>query len=152
MTYFCIYDKNGHLCPFDENLIEENELLYFSGYVKPIFDDDPSPENGISTKDMGPINAWFLSGFDGGDKANVSFSTAYGEYYLMDPAPDYSPVMKHTKIKIGLTKLIIEYLMEESWQNPTYEDLIQKITSNGEYDEESLLRHAQFLCNQVRCY
>lgn len=164
-----MYDKNGHLCPFDENLIEQNKLLYFSGYIKPIFDEDPSPDSGIPAHDMGPINAWyklkcllyncyvkmvcsfrFLSGFDGGEKANVSFTTAYGEYYIMEPSPDYLPLMKHTITKIKLSKMIIEFLAEEAWQNPSYEDLLQKITASGELDEEALIRHAQFICDQVR--
>lgn len=58
MTYFSVYDKNGHLCPFDTGLIESNKLLYLSGYIKAVYDEDCSPENGIPTKDMGPINEW----------------------------------------------------------------------------------------------
>lgn len=58
ITHFSVYDKNGHLCPFDTGLVEANKMLYFSGYVKPVYDDDPSVENGIPTKDMGPIAEW----------------------------------------------------------------------------------------------
>lgn len=36
-----IYDKHGHLCPFDAGLIERNVELYFSCVVKPIYDDNP---------------------------------------------------------------------------------------------------------------
>lgn len=36
-----VYDKKGHLCPFDTGLIERNIELYFSGAVKPIYDDNP---------------------------------------------------------------------------------------------------------------
>lgn len=36
-----VYDKRGHLCPFDTGLIERNIELYFSGAVKPIYDDNP---------------------------------------------------------------------------------------------------------------
>lgn len=36
-----VYDKRGHLCPFDTGLIERNIELYFSGVVKPIYDDNP---------------------------------------------------------------------------------------------------------------
>ena len=39
-----MYDKNTHLCPFDTGLVEKNIELYFSGYVKPIYDENPSPE------------------------------------------------------------------------------------------------------------
>ena len=35
-----VYDKNGHLCPFDSGLIEKNIELFFSGYVKPIYDEN----------------------------------------------------------------------------------------------------------------
>lgn len=44
---YSIYDKNTHLCPFDTGLIEKNIELFFSGYLKPIYDENPSPE-GIS--------------------------------------------------------------------------------------------------------
>ena len=36
-----VYDKKGHLCPFDAGLIEKNVELYFSCVVKPIYDDNP---------------------------------------------------------------------------------------------------------------
>ena len=39
-----MYDKNTHLCPFDTGLVEKNIELYFSGYVKPIYDENPSAE------------------------------------------------------------------------------------------------------------
>lgn len=44
--HFCcsIYDKNTHLCPFDSGLIEKNIELFFSGYLKPIYDENPSIE------------------------------------------------------------------------------------------------------------
>lgn len=38
---FSVYDKHGHLCPFDSGLIEKNVELYFSCVVKPIYDDNP---------------------------------------------------------------------------------------------------------------
>lgn len=47
---YSIYDKNTHLCPFDTGLIEKNIELFFSGYLKPIYDENPSPE-GISNGD-----------------------------------------------------------------------------------------------------
>lgn len=100
---------------------------------------------------MGPINEWYISGFDGGEKAIVGFSTAYGEYYLMEASSDYEPLMKIVKQKIALSKLVIEFLLDESWQSPTYEDLLQKLSSYTEHQlsEEVLIQHAQFLCDQV---
>jgi hypothetical protein len=48
---FSIYDKAGHLCPFDVGLIERNVMLYFSGYMKAIYEENPDPEGeDIKTK------------------------------------------------------------------------------------------------------
>lgn len=30
---------------------------------------------GVSTKRMGPINEWWIAGFDGGEKALIGFGT-----------------------------------------------------------------------------
>ena len=32
-----------HLCPFDTGLVEKNVVLFFSGTVKPIYDENPDP-------------------------------------------------------------------------------------------------------------
>jgi DNA (cytosine-5)-methyltransferase 1 len=42
-----VYDKEGHLCPFDNGLIERNVLLYFSGYMKAIYEESPDPEGEV---------------------------------------------------------------------------------------------------------
>lgn len=93
----------------------------------------------------------YISGFDGGEKALVGFSTAYAEYYLLQPSDDYQNMMQVVNQKITLTKLVIEFLLDESWQNPTYEDLLHKLEASGnsELTEDALLRHAQFLCDRV---
>lgn len=99
-----VYDKRGHLCPFDNGLIEKNVELYFSCVVKPIYDDNPCLEGtttfmsretleylyiffisskrlvffylgGVFAKKLGPINAWWITGFDGGEKALIGFTT-----------------------------------------------------------------------------
>ncbi len=44
ITNYAIYDKLGHLCDFDSGLIEKNKELYFSGYVKPIYDENSGIE------------------------------------------------------------------------------------------------------------
>lgn len=80
---------------------------------------------GVPARDVGPINEWWTSGFDGGEKALVGFTTSYGEYYLMEPSPEYSPFMKSVKEKIYLAKIVIEFLLSE--ENPSFEDLINKI-------------------------
>ena len=50
--------------------------------------------------------------------------------------------------KIALSKFIIEFLLEEGWQNPSYDDLLQKL-GNLNFTEETLLQHSQFICDQV---
>lgn len=69
----------------------------------------------------------------------------------MEPSPDYEPVMKQVTQKIALSKIVIEFLMDEAWQCPGYEDLLQRLSSCTEQNlnEEILLRHAQFICDQV---
>lgn len=132
MILFSVYDKNGHLCAFDTGLIERNVMLYFSGYMKAIYEEDPSPEGGVPTKDMGPINEWYVSGFDGGELALIGFNTAFAEYILMEPSEAYAPFMDAVKEKIYMSKLVIEFLLDEF--SPTYEDLLNKL-------QVSLLSH-----------
>ena len=104
ITHFSVYDDKGHLCPFDTGLVEKNVLLHVSGYIKPIYDEDSSSNNGIPTHDMGPINEWYISGFDGGEVALVGISTAYASYILMEPSEEYAPFVKLLKQKIALVK------------------------------------------------
>jgi DNA (cytosine-5)-methyltransferase 1 len=80
---------------------------------------------GIPTKDMGPINEWWVSGFDGGEKALVGFSTGFGEYYLMEPSESYALFMETVNEKIFISKTVIEFLLENI--SPTYEDLLNKL-------------------------
>ncbi|XP_043265173.1 DNA (cytosine-5)-methyltransferase PliMCI-like [Colletes gigas] len=153
LTYFSVYDKNGHLCSFDTGLIEKNVKLYFSGYMKAIYEEDTSPDGGVPAKDIGPINEWFVSGFDGGEMALVGFSTAFAEYILMEPSDAYIPFFDLIKGKIYMSKLVIEFLLDEI--SPTYEDLLNKLQTIvppkgiAKFTEDSLLRHAQFICDQV---
>lgn len=108
---FSVYDKHGHLCPFDSGLIEKNVELYFSCVVKPIYDDNPCMDGkmeavsqqqtcgislcsshtlhewrfilkfagGVPAKKLGPINAWWITGFDGGEKALIGFTTGWSQ-------------------------------------------------------------------------
>lgn len=39
-----VYDKSTHLCPFDSGLVEKNVELYFSGSIKPIYEENPDAE------------------------------------------------------------------------------------------------------------
>eukprot|EP00057_Strongylocentrotus_purpuratus_P012708 XP_011667182.1 PREDICTED: DNA (cytosine-5)-methyltransferase PliMCI isoform X1 [Strongylocentrotus purpuratus] len=156
ITNFSVYDKSTHLCAFDSGLIEKNKELYFSGYVKPIYDENSSIEGGIPTKRMGPINEWFTTGFDGGEKALIGFSTAFAEYIVMSPSEEYKPFWTAVQEKIYMSKILIEFL--QSTQDAVYEDLLSQIQTTvppegcNRFTEDTLLRHAQFVVEQVESY
>ncbi|KAF2360331.1 S-adenosyl-L-methionine-dependent methyltransferase [Trinorchestia longiramus] len=152
LTAFVVYDKQGHLCPFDGGLIERNVLLYTSGFIKPIFAEDPTVDEGVPVKDVGPINEWWISGFDGGEKALLGFSTGYAEYVLMEPLPIYKSFVDAVMEKIYLSKLVIEFLYDND--EGSYEDLLHVLQTavpppGVVLSEDSLLRHGQFVCDQV---
>nr|AKR53930.1 DNA (cytosine-5) methyltransferase 1 [Latrunculia apicalis] len=158
ITDFTIYDKQKHLCAFDSGLVERNVELYFSGCLKPIYDENPDPSDGVPTRELGPINSWWIAGFDGGEKALIGFTTAYAEYILMAPSAAYHPIMATVHEKIYLSKVIIEFCEE----NPegAYEDLLNKIETTVPpasigcvgFTEDNLLRHAQFIVEQIESY
>lgn len=93
--------------------------------MKFIWEEDPSPEGGVPAKEMGPIVAWYTTGYDGGELALIIFATQYAEYYLMEPSEVYAPFMNTVKEKIYMSKLVIEFLLDEI--SPVYEDLVNKI-------------------------
>ncbi|XP_077510414.1 DNA (cytosine-5)-methyltransferase PliMCI-like [Amblyomma americanum] len=156
ITQFAVYDRHTHLCPIDAGLIERDVELYFSGYVKPIYNDDPSPEGGICTKALGPIGAWWTAGFDGGEKAVIGFTTPYADYVLMAPSELYAPFIDAIKEKIYMSKLVIETLVRDP--DTTYEDLLNKLELTpppqgiAKFTEDSLLRNAQFVIDQVQSF
>ncbi|KXJ20320.1 DNA (cytosine-5)-methyltransferase PliMCI [Exaiptasia diaphana] len=153
LTNFSVYDKNTHLCPFDTGLVEKNVELYVSGYVKPVYDENHVLEGGVPTKNMGPINEWWTAGFDGGEKVLIGFTTAFGEYILMQPSEEYKPFMEAMAEKALLSKIVIELLIENA--DASYEELLYKVQTAipsdncTEFTEESLLRHSQFIVEQV---
>ncbi|ESN92163.1 hypothetical protein HELRODRAFT_116156 [Helobdella robusta] len=162
LTNFSVYDRMTHLCPFDSGLLEKNVELYFSGYIKPIYDDNPSIEaGGICTRNMGPINQWWTAGFDGGEVPVVGFSTAFAEYILLSPSDAYKPFWDAVSDKTQLSKVVIEFLKEsiEKDEQPSYEDLVNRIQvsdrfflSSNRFTEDSLLQHAQFIIDQLQSY
>merc|ERR1719370_1856821 len=133
LTNYTVYDKEGHIAPFDTGIIDKNKLIYFSGYLKHLTCEDPSIEDGIPVYDCGPINAWSNAGFDGGEKALTIFSTGYAEYYIMEPSEVYKPFSKQVEEKVFLTKHVIEYLTRmryvELRPDVEYEDLLNHLTT-----------------------
>lgn len=63
------------------------------------------PSNGVPTRQLGPINSWWISGFDGGPIALTAFTTAYAEYILMEASTAYRPIMATVQAKIYLSKV-----------------------------------------------
>ncbi|KAM5238057.1 DNA (cytosine-5)-methyltransferase 1 [Ctenodactylus gundi] len=158
LTCFSVYCKRGHLCPVDTGLIEKNVELFFSGSAKAIYEDNPSLEGGVYGKNLGPITEWWITGFDGGEKALIGFSSAFAEYILMEPSPEYAPIFGLMQEKIYISKIVVEFLQGNP--DATYEDLINKIETTvppstinlNRFTEDSLLRHAQFVVGQVESY
>lgn len=122
------------MCAIDGGLLEQNVQLYLRGYLKPIFEDDPSAQGGIAVRDAGPINEWWVSGFDGGATALFGLNTAFADYVMMAPSEEYKPFMHELYEKIYLSKFVIELLLGQI--EPTYEDLL----SNLKVVHHSLIR------------
>ncbi|CAL1301280.1 unnamed protein product [Larinioides sclopetarius] len=156
ITLFSVYDRFTHLCGFDQGLVEKNVKIYFSGYVKPIYAEDPGPEGGIAARNLGPIVEWFVTGFDGGEKALIGFGTAFAEYILMSPSEEYAPFVNAALEKIYISKAVIEYLCDN--EQSTYEDLLNALATTvppqgvPSFSEDTLLRHAQFVVEQVHSF
>ncbi|XP_028173545.1 DNA (cytosine-5)-methyltransferase PliMCI-like isoform X2 [Ostrinia furnacalis] len=157
ITGFSIFDEQGHLCPIDGGLVENDVRIYMSGYLKSICSDSPDiDEESIPVKDVGPIIEWFIHGFDGGNRNCITLSTEFGEYNLMKPSEAYTPLMNNLYEKIWLSKVVVEYLEEYHYLQPSYEDLLEVIREatipeldNKKMSEEMLHKHAQFVCDQV---
>ena len=86
LTGFTVYDKAGHVVPFDTGLIDKNKEIFFSGYLKHLTCEDPSIEEGVPVFDCGPINSWWNAGFDGGEKALTG-----PEVYILQDVPFFFP-------------------------------------------------------------
>ncbi|KAG8228425.1 hypothetical protein J437_LFUL003902, partial [Ladona fulva] len=159
ITCFIVYDAEGHLCPFDTGLIEKGISLFFSGYTKAIYEEGKDIKGGIPAKDLGPITGWWISGFDGGESAVLAFSTALGDYILMEPSVSYSPFMDAVMEKIFISKIVIEFLCGSRGNGgDTYEELLktlQKTVAPENFpplNEDKLVIHAQFVCEQVKSF
>ncbi|XP_013164301.1 PREDICTED: DNA (cytosine-5)-methyltransferase 1-like [Papilio xuthus] len=157
ITGFSIFDQHGHLCPIDGGLVESDVRIYMSGYLKSICADSQEiDEDSIPVKDVGPIIEWFIHGFDGGTRNCITLSTEFGEYNLLKPSEAYTPLMDNLYEKIWLSKVVVEYLEEYHYLQPTYEDLVGIICqsvipelNDKKMSEEMLHKHAQFVCDQV---
>ncbi|PAA75726.1 hypothetical protein BOX15_Mlig007124g1 [Macrostomum lignano] len=153
LTDFSVYCPAGHLCPFDTGLIEDNVELYFSGLLVPVYaaveDEEAAGSTMVACCRMGPIDEWWLSGFDGGQRAIVGFSTVYGEYILAKPHSEYRFLMESALEKIHLTKRVTECLLDDSRKEEAveYEELLELVAP---ISADAVQSHASFLIEQVR--
>lgn len=101
---------------------------------------------GICTRNMGPINEWWTTGFDGGENPVVGFSTAFAEYILSSPSEAYKPFWDAVADKVQLSKVVIEFLKDatEKEEMPTYEDLVNRIQVSGVLAEHWANRDVSF--------
>lgn len=74
----------------------------------------------------------------------------------MKPSCEYKPLMDNLYEKIWLSKVVVEYLEENHYLQPSYEDLLEVLRSatipelnNKPMGEEILHKHSQFVCDQV---
>ena len=71
----------------------------------------------------------------------------------MAPSDEYIDVMDALKEKIYMSKVVIEFMARN--QDSTYEDLINRVETAvppqglASFTEDSLLRHAQWIVDQV---
>ncbi|KAL0267696.1 UNVERIFIED_CONTAM: hypothetical protein PYX00_009890 [Menopon gallinae] len=153
LTKFSVFDGEGHLCEFDTGLIEKNKKIFCSGHIKPIYDEDSSPEGGVPAQEIGPIELWWISGFDGGNNFLIGLASPCAEYILMDPSEEYEEYMKGPRQKALLTKIVVEFLSNS--YEPSFEELLTRIQEvtvpKGElsFDENTLQQHAQFVVEQL---
>ncbi|KOB70090.1 Cytosine-specific methyltransferase [Operophtera brumata] len=153
---FSIYDKAGHLLHIDSGLIEMGVPIYMSGYLKSICSDSHDIDEDVTVKDVGPILTWSVHGFDGGDRNYVAITTAFGVYNLLKPSDQYKPLRDDLYERILVTKVVVKYLEENNYLQPSYEELLEVIRSSTIVElndkpmtEEILLKHSQFVCEQV---
>ncbi|VVC92167.1 unnamed protein product [Leptidea sinapis] len=129
--------------PIDGGLIECDMRIFMSGYLKSICSDGMEiDEECIPVKDVGPIIEWNC----------IALSTEFGEYNLLKPSPGYKSLMDNLYEKIWLSKVVVEYLEEYHYLQPTYEDLLEVVRESKIPDlndklmtEEMLHKYAQFV-------
>ncbi len=77
LTGFDIYDERGHLVDLTSGLVEDGELVFFTGTVKPVCardPDDPGSEGRTVIKG-GRITCWWFTGHKEGDTPTIGIST-----------------------------------------------------------------------------
>ncbi len=81
------------------------------------------------------------------------FHSGFADYIAMEPSEDYAPFWEPTYKKAYISNIVIQFLQNN--EEAAYEDLLNKIQTvvppknMTALSEEDLLRHAQFVVDQV---
>ena len=79
---------------------------------------------------------------------------AFADYYVLEPSEEYAPLWQNVRKKTHISNVVIEYLQNNP--DASYEDLLHRLQTvvppkeMSSLSEEDLLRHAQFVVDQVR--
>lgn len=114
----------------------------------------------VSSREISPLLLTsVIAGVDGGDKCLTGLSTEFADYYVMEASPLYRPVWQYVREKNYLVKYVIEFLekavVPENHLDCEYEDLMNHLSlvvpppDLPLFDDELLLRHADFVVHQV---
>ncbi len=158
LTEYTVFDRNGSLAPLDAGLLEKDHELFICGCMKPIFDETNTCDGGPFCSRIGPITEWGVSGYDGGERAIIQVATVYAEYELLGtPSAEYAPFMISLREKAMLSKVVIDHLQAN--YDSSYEDMLMIIADkrpkgleSEPLSEETVLRHASYLLDQVWSY
>lgn len=139
----------------------------------------PPPLGGVPAKKLGPINSWWITGFDGGEKALIGFTTgskaekvfcckwesfalytlytdgrclyyaAFADYILMQPSEEYAPIFALMQEKIYMSKIVVEFLQKNP--DATYEDLLNKIEVMCNLSKPSIFVRVHIKMSNICC-
>ena len=158
ITKFVLHDRDGHLVNLTWGLIEEGKTVYFSGYIKGVFDGKPhSTDNGVPVIMGGPVQEFWSTGFEAGEQPVIGITTKQADYYLKEPHNTYKPLIQELTERTALSKLVIEVIKEAMMHSSdlTYDDGLERVADRAQsvgidmFSEEVLLRHAEAIINQV---
>lgn len=152
ITRFDVFADCGHLVSFDSGLIEEGKNVYITGLVKPAVCENDLEVVGIPVNRLGPITEWWFSGFDGWNNVLIGLETGFAGYVLDKPSCSYLTRLDRIVDKLYISKLVIEEI--NKGPDMTYQELLELIRerSCGHFDEESILRHSNFVIQQIMSY
>lgn len=108
---------------------------------------------------LGPLNGWWVAGFNEGENAVTGVSTGDAHYYLMEPSPAYGRVLFPSVLeKAVLSKVVVRTLEKahDDDEEMNFDDFLYAVESFPVPDgcralsHQLLEAHADFILSQVR--